>query len=518
MLDNAQPRSASSNPVLDIIGEVRNRWRLKLALRGVLRVGLVAVVLILAAAYGIEQARFSPASVWAARGLLMAAMLASGYWFLLRPLRRQVSDDQVALYLEENEPSLQATLLSAVEASRAGNPESAALVRRVVEQAVEACSRIGASRRVEQAPLRGYAASLAAVALVALVVVLTGPAFIRQALGAMFLVTRVQAAVPYSIEVKPGNASVPKGSDQTISAKLLGFESEDATLMTRRAADGKFEPIPLVRTESGAYEALIFDINAQLDYYVEADGVRTPVFTMKVVEVPYAKRIALEFQFPAYTGLEAQKIEDGGDVAVLKGTQVRVQVFPTMKTTAGRLTFGEDKFADLAPQPDGSLVASFTAERDGFYHVELVAPNGERVTASPQYTVDVLEDGAPTVSFIRPGRDTTASAVEEVFVEAKAVDDFGVRDLELVYSVNGGEEKVVKLFGGQRRLPEVSAGHTFYMEELGVQVGDSVSYYARAMDNDGAAGAKRASQDLHFLRVRPCCTDCGQARCVVGVV
>ena len=217
---------------------------------------------------------------------------------------------------------------------------------------------------------------------------------------------------------------------------------------------------------------------------------RTPVFTMKVVEVPYAQRIALEFRFPAYTGLEPQKIEDGGDVAVLKGTEVRVQVFPTMKTTAGRLAFGEDKFAELAPQPDGSLVASFTAERDGFYHVELVAPNGERVTGSPQYTVDVLEDGAPTVSFVRPGRDTTASAVEEVFVEAKAEDDFGVRDLELVYSVNGGEEKVVKLFGGQRRLPEVSAGHTFYLEELGVQVGDSVSYYARAMDNDGAAGAQ----------------------------
>src|SRR5688572_784474 len=245
MLDNAQPRSASSNPVLDIIGEVRNRWRLKLALRGVLRAGIVAGVLILAAAYGIEQARFSPASVWAARGLLVAALLASGYWFLFRPLRRQVSDDLVALYLEENEPSLQATLLSAVEASRAGNPESAAMVRRVVEQAVEACSRVGASRRVEQAPLRGYTASLAAVAVVAAVVVLTGPAFIRQALSAMLMVTRVRAPVPYSTGVRPGNPSVPKGSDQTIAANLLGFDSEDATLMTRRE-DGNLEPIPLV--------------------------------------------------------------------------------------------------------------------------------------------------------------------------------------------------------------------------------------------------------------------------------
>ncbi len=72
-----------------------------------------------------------------------------------------------------------------------------------------------------------------------------------------------------------------------------------------------------------------------------------------------------------------------------------------------------------------------------------------------------------------------------MFVEASAEDDFGVRDLELVYSVNGGAEKVVKLFGGKRRLPEVTAGHTFYLEELGVEAGDSVSYYARAADNDG---------------------------------
>ena len=62
--------------------------------------------------------------------------------------------------------------------------------------------------------------------------------------------------------------------------------------------------------------------------------------------------------------------------------------------------------------------------------------------ASPQYTIDVLTDQPPTVSFAKPGRDTPASSIEEVFVEAQAEDDFGVRDLELVYSVNGGAEKI----------------------------------------------------------------------------
>ena len=62
--------------------------------------------------------------------------------------------------------------------------------------------------------------------------------------------------------------------------------------------------------------------------------------------------------------------------------------------------------------------------------------------ASPQYTIDVLTDQPPTVSIAKPGRDTKASPIEEVFVEARAEDDFGVSDLELVYSVNGGAEKI----------------------------------------------------------------------------
>ena len=36
-----------------------------------------------------------------------------------------------------------------------------------------------------------------------------------------------------------------------------------------------------------------------------------------------------------------------------------------------------------------------------------------------------------------------------------------------------------------------------------MQAGDFVSYFARAADNDGVAGPKRASSDLYFVQVRP---------------
>jgi hypothetical protein len=514
MFESLRRRSTPPSDLLDIIADVRSRWRLKLALRGLAYVVGVLVVLFLVAASGLEWWKFSAPSILAARVLMVAAVLGSIAWFIVRPLRRQVTDEQVALYLEEHEPSLEARVVSAVEAQRSGDRgASAALVRRLVEQAIEACVRMDAVHRMEQTPLRRYTLTAAGIALAALLVVMVGPAFLRHAVSAMLLIQGdVQAAAPYKIEVTPGNSSVPKGSDQTIKAKLLGFESEDVVLMVRRTPTAAFEAIPIDREDDGSYEGTIFDIDAPLEYQVVADRVQSALFTFKVVDIPYVQQLELEYHYPAYTGLEPEKIEDGGDIAVLRGTQVKVRVTPTMKTPGGRIIVDDKTNIALALEADGKLTASFTAARDGFYRVELQAPaTSEMVAGSPQYTIDVLEDQAPSVSFSKPGRDTTASSIEEVFVEATAQDDFGVRDLELVYSVNGGEEKTVKLFAGSRRLPEVSAGHTFYLEELGVEAGDSVSYYARAADND-AAGGKRAASDLYFVRVRPFKKDFRQAQ------
>ena len=133
MLEYLRRRSAPSSNLLDIIAEVRTRWRFKLLMRGAVWVAGIGLLLLLTTASGLEWASFRPAAIVAGRVALAIALIASVAWFLVRPMRRRVTDEQVALYLEEHEPSLQATLVSAVEASRAGNPESAALVRRVVE-------------------------------------------------------------------------------------------------------------------------------------------------------------------------------------------------------------------------------------------------------------------------------------------------------------------------------------------------------------------------------------------------
>ena len=120
MLD-LRHRSSPPQDLFGIIAHVRNRWRTKLALRGAVRLLAVAFGLFVLAAYGLETVRFTTTSIVVARIGLALGLIAAALWFVVRPLRRKVSDEQVALYLEEHEPSLQATLLSAVESSRNGD-------------------------------------------------------------------------------------------------------------------------------------------------------------------------------------------------------------------------------------------------------------------------------------------------------------------------------------------------------------------------------------------------------------
>src|SRR5262245_35453485 len=103
MLEYLRRSSASPTNLMEIIAEVRTRWRLKLALRGALWIAVIGFALFLLTAYSLEWARFSTGSIIGARVLMVLAALGLLAWFLVRPLRRRVSDEQVALYLEEHE-------------------------------------------------------------------------------------------------------------------------------------------------------------------------------------------------------------------------------------------------------------------------------------------------------------------------------------------------------------------------------------------------------------------------------
>src|SRR4030095_882709 len=96
-------------------------------------------------------------------------------------------------------------------------------------------------RRVERAPVRRYSGALGGMLAIAAAIFLLGPAYMRHALSALLVISRsVEAAAPYRIEVTPGDNTIPRGADQAIAAKLVGFQSDQAVLMIRKCPPAAF--------------------------------------------------------------------------------------------------------------------------------------------------------------------------------------------------------------------------------------------------------------------------------------
>jgi hypothetical protein len=479
-----------------LIRAARRRWRMRVALGELALGSAVALAAVLAATWMMDRFRFAPASVVLAQVAAWGLLVVLVWRALARALRR-VGDSQIALYLEEHEPAFHGSLLAAVSHEGAPDPGlSRALLDRVVGQAVAAGEGASVWATLERrSTARAWAALAAVVAAVAALAV-TRPAFLVR--GAPFLLPLSAAERPYTIGLEPGDTTIPRGADLALSATLHGFTAEAVDLLSRR--DGAdWERQAMQRDDSsGTYGALLLALRGPLSVMVEAAGVRSREYRVRVADLPWVDSIWVTYHFPGYTGRRPRQSE-GGDIAAVTGTTALISVKPTIPAGAGALLVGSDTLA-LRAGPGGRLAGSLPVRASGEYRVLLSGPDGSLANGSRAYAIEALEDLPPAVRMSRPGRDADATPIDEVFLEAQAEDDIGVRRLELVYRVNGGEERTVALYSGEAR-EELTAGHTLYLEEYALQPGDVVSYYARA--RDGRPGAAARVSDIYFLNIRP---------------
>ena len=115
----------------------------------------------------------------------------------------------------------------------------------------------------------------------------------------------------------------------------------------------------------------------------------------------------------------------------------------------------------------------------------------------------MLNDRPPDVRILRPAGDKQVSPLEEVAIEARADDDYGVRSLELVIKSNDRQGEGGPA-AGTRSSGSVAAGlHTVFLEDLNVKPGDFVTYHARARDVGRGRRSTESRSDIFFLEVKP---------------
>ncbi|HUE96245.1 MAG TPA: hypothetical protein VMN39_06275, partial [Longimicrobiaceae bacterium] len=364
-------RASESNEyreLVAVVGQVRRRWRLKLAMRGLAIVAAALLAAFLVSVIAIGGFHFAPAAIFSARITLAVLFVGTMVALVLAPMWKRVTNDQVALYLEEKEPSIRSALISALGAESGTDPDiSPALARRTIETAVVRCREAQAGRRIESRSLSRSGGLLAGVLAAGLILFLVSPNLVQVGARALFLPLRAaEAASLVRVTVEPGTVSLPRGADLNVSAELFGFSAPGADLLVRVEGQEQFDRLPMMPRQDGpGYELRIFNLREPADYFVEAQGIRSPVHRVDLLDLPYVDGLQLELVFPEYTGIEPQTIESGGDIFAPVGTRVRLRAVPTMPVAAGRISLSSGGRVPLALQEDGSLAGEFAVSRPG---------------------------------------------------------------------------------------------------------------------------------------------------------
>ncbi len=491
------------------IGRARTRMRaIALARGAALFLGL-SLVVVGGAILLVDRWNYTNSAVSEIRNVSLLLIVGLLAWFLVRPLLRKVSDAQMARYIEERNPHLQERLITAVEAG-SHTKDPSPLLPAVTHDAARAISGVDIPRLFN--PREPVLSSVIAAGLLicALLLFGLGPEFLRYGGSKLYAGWLYPESRPiYFVEVLPGSTMVKKGADQPISARLVGFESDDVQLFSRyqtsQAWDrGAMEPKP----ESNSFGFVFLDLREDARYYVKAGNVKSEEFSIKVRDVAQVERIDLTYHFPGYTGLASQKEEDSGEINAVAGTKVDVEASTNVEAGGATIVLEDGTRLPMRKKTATRFTGSVTVRKDSWYKIELADSGNRPASESLEYSINVIPDQPPQVAVTKPGRDRKVTKLEEVLAEAKAEDDFGIRSLQLLYSVNGGKEQAVDLFAGRKGSSKsISGTHTFFMEEYDLQPGDIVSYYARAKD-----AFNTAESDIYFFEVRPFGKDVSQSQ------
>ena len=486
----------------ELLRKARVRRQLLLSLRGVaISLGVVAAVLLLTG-WAAHRYRYNGSALLVLRIGAVLMVLTTIYFALLRPLLKRISDTRLARLIEERSPGTEDRLVTAVEfANDDASRISPALVGRLYRDANSVSATLDVRNVIRQSRLLIYGGAALASLLLFAGVLKWGPREISEGVAQLVTPTTMAASTnAMSIKVKPGTARVPKGSDQDILATLVNFDSQNVTVYARPLGskeDFQGQPMEPAKARSD-FRFSIFNIQDSVEYFVESNTIRSEVYKLNVVDLPYVKQLDLTLNFPAFTNLPTKTVEDGGDIAALKGTVATITAKLSGKVRAARIVFADGKKTEMRLQGN-DFVGELSVAGDTSYYIELVSNDGEAYRGSNEYDVSVLEDQPPVISFDKPGRDKKATNLEEVFTQARAEDDYGIVSMDLHFSVNGGEEKSVNLQQLTRESARsLSGAYTFFLEEYNLKPGDFISYYAKARD-----ASSESTSDIYFIEVKP---------------
>ena len=429
---------------------------------------------------------------------LLVAVLAGSVVFVFKPLFTDWPPEQTALFIESTFPEMRNGLINAIRLSKAQVVTSPQMVNEAIKEIAVETQQYDFGEAISRKALARAAFCAGVLALVTGVALTFWSDRFFNSLNRILKPTSdIPALGDIKIdEVKPGDTTVVSGDDLVVTATI--------TNPTGRSVDGALH----YRPEKGDERIQVMSPRSEIMFACDIPGVKTPFkyrievggtqsrwYRVRIVDEPQVIGITLKYFYPEYSGKPSETIKNSdGNIKALAGSMVDMIILANKKIRRARIRINDKQETQLVVSPDGTTLTTpkrMKIEKDGTYNIQVEDFEGYTNRNPITYYIRAEPDGKPIVKIGSPGKDTSVALNAALPVGIKAVDDFGIRTVELVcQKANkdkaGAEpepEQVVQVWEDFADPKNASIAFDWKFPKEKYKIGDSISYYARATDN-----------------------------------
>lgn len=455
------------------------------------------------------------------RLILGVTILAAGTYvawrYLARPLRRPLSDVDLAMRIEQRFPGFQDSFASTVQFLERrtdptlGSPE---LQQNVIRETIRQADGVNLADVIETRGVRRLVGVAVAICLTVALIVGLNQAEAGIALNRLVfpfagidwpkttdlrLMTddfdRISYGDPDPIRLARGdvltlyveNVKGPLPDDLHMEYLFADEEVVRDRLrkVSRRDAQGRMREVGVAR--------VVATRGPMWFRAVGGDDRDKPMFELEVVPPPLLEELQVILTPPAYSGREVETLPPGvGHVQGLVGTQVEIaaRVNKPLKSASLRVR-------NRSPQPieltgdARELKARFDVDEPGVYSYwfDLQDQQNFENPDAPRYEIRGIADLPPDIDIERPATDQYVTAKAEVPLKFLAHDDLGLKDVRLHFKLRDTQESLAEprlmRDGSQTGLrpADLVVEEVWALSELPLAPGMRIVFYAEATDD-----------------------------------
>ncbi|APG65824.1 hypothetical protein LPB136_10815 [Tenacibaculum todarodis] len=243
----------------------------------------------------------------------------------------------------------------------------------------------------------------------------------------------------------------------------------------------------------GLFSYTFSEINEDVNFYVEANGIQSENFTINVIKTPTIQQLKMHLSYPNYVGKRNETISNTGNITVPQGTVINWQVTTNQTDSITFLSENNKVYFDKKAENSFTYAKRI---RQGINYQIATSNNNLKEYEKLQYSVAIIRDEHPTIA-VKSNIDSISRG--PVQFAGQIADDYGLRKLELVYydEKNPQAQQTFKL-----PITKENIQNFFYQFPDGITLQSGIDYefFFQVFDNDAVNGNKKTASKIFSYR------------------